>query len=164
MIAVAGETSGYVSLYDLRMCFTDSGMNASQPLARFLDEGTVRCTALKWSPTGQYLATGSDAGIVNIYDGRAIRGQASTKASGESVTPRERNVGFRVESGNTDRYVRLSPGRSSALLRFSSETKRRPRLPSRVTQNVSELANQSDAVTSGVERFLLSRRRFSRAW
>jgi U3 small nucleolar RNA-associated protein 18 len=92
MIAVAGETSGYVSLYDLRMCFTDSGMNASQPLARFLDEGTVRCTALKWSPTGQYLATGSDAGIVNIYDGRAIRGQASTKASGESVTPRERNM------------------------------------------------------------------------
>lgn len=50
---------GSVYLWDMRQ--------RKKCLNRFYDEGCVEGTAICISPDGQYLATGSEAGIVNIY-------------------------------------------------------------------------------------------------
>jgi U3 small nucleolar RNA-associated protein 18 len=95
LIACAGETSGYVSLYDLRMNSDAENAMDSRPVIRFLDQGTVHCTALSWSPGGRYLATGSDVGVVNIYETQSLPlGPAPGKlepaldASAASAAPR----------------------------------------------------------------------------
>ncbi|XP_046854395.1 U3 small nucleolar RNA-associated protein 18 homolog [Xenia sp. Carnegie-2017] len=41
-------------------------------LHKFKDEGCIRCTSLAVSPCGQYVACGSDSGVVNIYDQRCL--------------------------------------------------------------------------------------------
>ncbi|XP_064481583.1 U3 small nucleolar RNA-associated protein 18 homolog [Ornithodoros turicata] len=43
-------------------------MKARQCLHRFYDHGCILGTALATSPNGQFLATGSDSGVVNIYE------------------------------------------------------------------------------------------------
>ncbi|CAL1284702.1 unnamed protein product [Larinioides sclopetarius] len=47
-------------------------MSSRKCLHKFMDEGCVTGTAITISPNDQFLATGSDCGVVNIYDTRTI--------------------------------------------------------------------------------------------
>ena len=44
-------------------------MSARECVHCFVDEGCVHGTSLAVSPDGQYVACGSDSGVVNLYDG-----------------------------------------------------------------------------------------------
>ena len=54
------SAEGKVYVFDLR--------NHGRCLHRMVDEGCIRGTAISISANGQYLACGSDSGIVNVYD------------------------------------------------------------------------------------------------
>jgi len=47
-----------MNIWDLRMF---------KCLSEFTDQGTLHCTAICLCPNDKYLATGSDAGVVNLY-------------------------------------------------------------------------------------------------
>ncbi|KAK4529864.1 hypothetical protein CCYA_CCYA02G0721 [Cyanidiococcus yangmingshanensis] len=105
VLACAGETSGYVSLYDLRMGTDSSDAVVSRPMARFLDQGTARFTALSWSPGGHYLATGSDAGFVHIYDARRLRREQLTNQCGESINSTTSSVAPKYSVSNLVTHI-----------------------------------------------------------
>ena len=50
---------GHVYLWDIR---------SSNCIHRFVDDGCVKGTTIGISPNGQFIATGSDSGVVNVYD------------------------------------------------------------------------------------------------
>lgn len=56
--ALSPGAGGRVHVWDMR---------SFRCLTEFIDQGTLHCTSLKVCPKQQYLATGSDAGVVNIY-------------------------------------------------------------------------------------------------
>ncbi|RWS04003.1 U3 small nucleolar RNA-associated protein 18-like protein [Dinothrombium tinctorium] len=58
LLSHGSEGKGYV--WDVR--------NNKQCIHRFVDQGTVSGTSITISPNEQYLVTGSDVGVVNIYD------------------------------------------------------------------------------------------------
>lgn len=70
-MACAGNTGGYLYLFDIRKSFSSFSNSVTSfsttPLEKIVDEGTLRCTALAWSPCGKYVATGSNSGVVNMY-------------------------------------------------------------------------------------------------
>ena len=43
-------------------------MGSRDCVHRFTDDGCVRGTTLTVSPNGEFIATGSDSGVVNIYN------------------------------------------------------------------------------------------------
>ena len=47
-------------------------LGARDCVRRFVDEGCIRGTSLAISPNNRYLATGSDSGVVNLYDRREV--------------------------------------------------------------------------------------------
>lgn len=47
-----------MNIWDLRMF---------KCLSEFTDQGTLHSTAISLDPNSKYLATGSDAGVVNLY-------------------------------------------------------------------------------------------------
>lgn len=54
-------------------------MKTRRCLHRFVDEGSIAGTALSISPNQRFLATGSDSGVVNIYDFNDACNQAEPK-------------------------------------------------------------------------------------
>ncbi|KAM9843224.1 U3 small nucleolar RNA-associated protein 18 homolog [Aulostomus maculatus] len=66
----ANSEEGEVYLWDLRN---------SRCLNRFPDDGCVRATSIATSPNGQYLACGSQAGVVNIYSQEACLNSANPR-------------------------------------------------------------------------------------
>lgn len=63
LLTLGGD--GLVYTWDLRM---------RRCLHQFVDQGNVNPTALSLSPNGRYLATGSTAGVVNVYEREAGSG------------------------------------------------------------------------------------------
>lgn len=43
-------------------------VRSGKPYGRFYDQGTVTGTQIECSPNGQFVATGSDSGVVNLYN------------------------------------------------------------------------------------------------
>uniref|UniRef100_G3PPE1 U3 small nucleolar RNA-associated protein 18 homolog n=1 Tax=Gasterosteus aculeatus aculeatus TaxID=481459 RepID=G3PPE1_GASAC len=58
----ANSEDGEVFVWDMR---------SSRCLSRFTDEGCVKGTSIATSPDGQYLACGSQSGVVNVYSQEA---------------------------------------------------------------------------------------------
>eukprot|EP00128_Syssomonas_multiformis_P012547 Colp12_sorted_trinity150504_noHs@11706 len=54
-------------------------MNARECVHRFVDEGCINSTSMAWAPNDTYLATGSDSGVVNIYNSSSLLGNANPK-------------------------------------------------------------------------------------
>ncbi|GFV62804.1 u3 small nucleolar RNA-associated protein 18 homolog [Trichonephila clavipes] len=52
-------------------------MSSRTCIHKFMDEGCIAGTAIAISPNDQFLATGSDSGIVNIYDNTTLYGTQS---------------------------------------------------------------------------------------
>ncbi|GFR10353.1 u3 small nucleolar RNA-associated protein 18 homolog [Trichonephila clavata] len=52
-------------------------MSSRRCIHKFVDEGCVAGTAIAISPNDQFLATGSDSGVVNIYDNTKLYGTHS---------------------------------------------------------------------------------------
>ncbi|KAM6904805.1 U3 small nucleolar RNA-associated protein 18 homolog [Xenentodon cancila] len=66
----ANSDEGEVYLWDIR---------SSKCVNRFTDDGCVKGTSIATSPNGQYLACGSQSGVVNIYPQEACLNSASPK-------------------------------------------------------------------------------------
>lgn len=66
----ANSEDGEVYLWDLR---------SSRCVSRFPDEGAVRSTSIAASQNGQYLACGSQSGVVNIYSQEACLNSSNPK-------------------------------------------------------------------------------------
>nr|XP_057906182.1 U3 small nucleolar RNA-associated protein 18 homolog [Doryrhamphus excisus] len=66
----ANSEDGEVYVWDVR---------SSRCLSRFADEGCVKATSIAASPDGQYLACGSQAGVVNVYSQEACLNSANPK-------------------------------------------------------------------------------------
>ena len=62
-------SEGRVHIWDLRQ---RSCMHA------FVDEGCIRSTSLALSPNDEYVACGSNSGVVNLYDGACMRDATPT--------------------------------------------------------------------------------------
>ncbi|XP_061573559.1 U3 small nucleolar RNA-associated protein 18 homolog, partial [Cololabis saira] len=68
------------------MCvITDEGevyvwdIRSSRCVNRFTDDGCVKATSIAASPNGQYLACGSQSGVVNVYSQEACLTSASPR-------------------------------------------------------------------------------------
>jgi U3 small nucleolar RNA-associated protein 18 len=68
---------GEVYLWDLRM--------GNRCVSRQADDGAVHTTCLDWSPTGSHLASGSDSGVVNLYNASAASSSAPDAAPGTAA-------------------------------------------------------------------------------
>ncbi|XP_034046663.1 U3 small nucleolar RNA-associated protein 18 homolog isoform X2 [Thalassophryne amazonica] len=66
----ASSEEGEVYVWDLR---------SSRCVNKFIDDGCVKATSIATSPDGQYLACGSQSGVVNIYHQEACLNSASPK-------------------------------------------------------------------------------------
>ncbi|XP_054615493.1 U3 small nucleolar RNA-associated protein 18 homolog isoform X2 [Dunckerocampus dactyliophorus] len=66
----ANSEEGEVYVWDVR---------SSRCLSKFADDGCVRATSIATSPNGQYLACGSQAGVVNVYLQEACLNSASPR-------------------------------------------------------------------------------------
>ena len=49
--------------------------------AKYVDEGSLYCSAIAMSPGSKYLACGSNSGVVNVYSGDSLRGSSSSEAT-----------------------------------------------------------------------------------
>ena len=47
-------------------------IGARDCVRRFVDDGCIRGTSIAVSANNRFLATGSDSGVVNLYDRRAV--------------------------------------------------------------------------------------------
>ena len=54
-------------------------IKAQECIHRFVDDGCIKGTAIAVSKSGRYLASGSDSGVVNIYDRTKIMHQSIPK-------------------------------------------------------------------------------------
>ncbi|XP_068581927.1 U3 small nucleolar RNA-associated protein 18 homolog isoform X2 [Cebidichthys violaceus] len=66
----ANSEDGEVYVWDMR---------SSRCVNRFTDEGCVKGTSIASSPNGQYLACGSQSGVVNVYSQEACLNSANPK-------------------------------------------------------------------------------------
>ncbi|XP_041813327.1 U3 small nucleolar RNA-associated protein 18 homolog [Chelmon rostratus] len=66
----ANSDEGEVYVWDLR---------SSRCVHRFVDDGCVKGTSIAASPNGQYLACGSQSGVVNVYSQEACLNSANPK-------------------------------------------------------------------------------------
>lgn len=56
-------------------------VRSGKPYGRFYDEGTVTATQIQCSPNGQFVATGSDSGVVNLYKVEDLLMKSTTNTS-----------------------------------------------------------------------------------
>ncbi|CAI2347621.1 unnamed protein product [Caenorhabditis sp. 36 PRJEB53466] len=62
-----------------QIVIADISPSGNKPQHAFIDDGAVHGTALAISQHGDFLATGSDTGIVNVYSGRDCRASATPR-------------------------------------------------------------------------------------
>ncbi|KAG7219075.1 hypothetical protein INR49_019349 [Caranx melampygus] len=84
---INGDISGVAFTHDGSKVFVNSeegevyvwDMRSSRCVNRFTDDGCVKATSIAASPNGQYLACGSQSGVVNIYSQEACLTSANPK-------------------------------------------------------------------------------------
>ncbi|GLD73150.1 U3 small nucleolar RNA-associated protein 18 homolog, partial [Lates japonicus] len=84
---INGDVSGVAFSRDGGKVFVNSeegevyvwDVRSSRCVNRFTDDGCVKGTSIAASPNGQYLACGSDSGVVNIYSQEACLNSANPK-------------------------------------------------------------------------------------
>ncbi|KAF7643231.1 hypothetical protein LDENG_00243000, partial [Lucifuga dentata] len=84
---ISGDVSGVAFSHDGSKVFTNSeegevyvwDMRSSRCVNRFTDDGCVRGTSIAASRNGQYLACGSQSGVVNIYSQEACLNSANPR-------------------------------------------------------------------------------------
>ncbi|XP_044037158.1 U3 small nucleolar RNA-associated protein 18 homolog isoform X2 [Siniperca chuatsi] len=82
-----GDVSGVAFSHDGSKVFANSeegevyvwDMRSSRCVNRFTDEGCVKGTSIAASPSGRYLACGSQSGVVNVYSQEACLNSANPK-------------------------------------------------------------------------------------
>ncbi|XP_068458038.1 U3 small nucleolar RNA-associated protein 18 homolog isoform X3 [Clinocottus analis] len=103
----ANSEDGEVYVWDMR---------SSRCVNRFTDEGCVKGTAISASPNGQFLACGSQSGVVNIYSQEACLNSANPKpvkavmnllTSATSMTFNPTSEILAIASRDEDEAVRL---------------------------------------------------------
>ncbi|KAK9534440.1 hypothetical protein VZT92_006888 [Zoarces viviparus] len=84
---INGDVIGVAFSHDGSKVFVNSedgevyvwDMRSSRCVNRFTDEGCVKGTSIASSPNGQYLACGSQSGVVNVYSQEACLNSANPK-------------------------------------------------------------------------------------
>uniref|UniRef100_A0A4W6FBA8 U3 small nucleolar RNA-associated protein 18 homolog n=1 Tax=Lates calcarifer TaxID=8187 RepID=A0A4W6FBA8_LATCA len=84
---INGDVSGVAFSRDGGKVFVNSeegevyvwDMRSSRCVNRFTDDGCVKGTSIAASPNGQYLACGSESGVVNVYSQEACLNSANPK-------------------------------------------------------------------------------------
>uniref|UniRef100_A0A8C2ZNP1 U3 small nucleolar RNA-associated protein 18 homolog n=1 Tax=Cyclopterus lumpus TaxID=8103 RepID=A0A8C2ZNP1_CYCLU len=103
----ANSEDGEVYVWDMR---------SSRCVNRFTDEGCVKGTSIAASPNGQYLACGSQSGVVNVYSQEACLNSANPKplkavmnllTSATSMTFNPSSEILAIASRDEDEAVRL---------------------------------------------------------
>ncbi|XP_076609639.1 U3 small nucleolar RNA-associated protein 18 homolog isoform X1 [Chaetodon auriga] len=121
---INGDVSGVTFSHDGGKIFTNSeegevyvwDMRSSRCVNRFIDDGCVKGTSIAASPNGQYLACGSQSGVVNVYSQEACLNSANPKplkavmnllTSATSLTFNSSSEILAVASRAEDEAVRL---------------------------------------------------------
>ncbi|XP_074513484.1 U3 small nucleolar RNA-associated protein 18 homolog [Sebastes fasciatus] len=86
-LKINGDVSGVAFSHDGSKVYANSedgevyvwDMRSSRCVNRFTDEGCVKGTSIAASPNGQYLACGSQSGVVNVYSQEACLNSANPK-------------------------------------------------------------------------------------
>ena len=85
-------------------------MRSTNCVHRFVDEGCIKGTTLGVSPNGQFIAAGSDSGVVNVYDQSCLT----------QVKPHPLKAVMNLTTGISN--VKFNP--SSEVLAISSKEKK----------------------------------------